>query len=455
MKSLGTRALIACTSLLLAADQAAAQYGSPSLLPLPAVTAVDAVTASYDLPATNQSPYGTVFSNQQAPQPAIPTQTPESIIPGASGNTQFQEAIANEWNGGSGCAAGCGEECCAPRGGWFGSAGALVMGRNRANPFWTTYETNVNENQLMNTQNAGVDWQGGWEFTGGYMFGGLGGGCATPSCEGVPFMNCGGLSGPGIAFTYWGLAPMNGFSEINSPTNELSTPINLEQQSGPLEINGVPMSDYFDNAASHRIYRTDNVNNFELNGLLGAWTYGRLTTVPFVGFRYFRFGESLAFQGLAGGGSWDDPNDWAEHRNKMVNNMYGFQVGAFNNYMIGQRWGLFLTPKVGVFANQMNGRTVVQDGNGNLLQDSFGNVYDIQAHKTDFSMLGELDAGVSYFWRPNVFSYVGYRVVGIANVALSDNQFLPYEADYQGFREINQNGSLILHGVMLGGGFFF
>jgi hypothetical protein len=40
-------------------------------------------------------------------------------------------------------------------------------------------------------------------------------------------------------------------------------------------------------------------------------------------------------------------------------------------------------------------------------------------------------------------------------VALSDNQFLPYEADYQGFREINQNGSLILHGVMLGGGFFF
>lgn len=455
MKSFGPRALIACTSLLLAAQQAAAQYGSPSLLPLPAVTAVDAVTASYDLPRGPSDPYGSVFTGTR--QESIPNPTPEgALVPGADGSSRFQDAVASEWGG---CESGCCDSgCCEPRGGgWFGTAGAIVMGRNRANPFWTTYETNVNENQLMNTQNAGVEWQGGWEFTGGYMFGGGGcGGCAnTPCCEGTPFMNCGGMSGPGVAITYWGLAPMQGFSQINSATNELSTPINLEQQGGPLEINGVAMSDYFDNAASHRIYREDQVNNFEVNGLLGAWNYGRMTFVPFVGFRYFRFDESLAFRGLTGGGDWSDPNDWAQHQNRMVNNMYGVQVGSFCNYMIGQRFGWFLAPKVGIFANQMNGRTVVRDGNGNLLVDSFGNTYDIEAHKNDFSMLGEIDTGLTYFWRPNVFTYVGYRVVGIANVALSDNQFLTYEADYQGFREIKENGSLILHGVMLGGGFFF
>jgi hypothetical protein len=391
-------------------------------------------------------------------QETVPSPPPAgSIIPGAEGNSQFQEAIANGWGSCDDCTTGC----CEPRcGGWFGTVGGIVMGRNRANPFWTTYQTNVNENQLMNTQNAGVDWQGGWEFTGGYMFGGggAGAGCGAgcvgaPGC-GMPCASGCGM-GPGIAFTYWGLAPMQGYSQIDSPTNELSTPINLEQQSGPLEINGVPMSDYFDNASSQRIYRTDNVNNFEVNGLLGVWNFGRLTTVPFVGFRYFRFGETLTYQSLAGGGDWPNPDDWAQHQNKMVNNMYGVQVGSFNNYMIGARWGLFLSPKVGLFGNQMNGRTQVQDGNGNYLVDQFGNTYDIQAHKTDFSLLGEIDAGLTYFWRPNVFSYVGYRVVGISNIALSDQQFLPFEADYQGFQQINQNGSLILHGMMAGGGFFF
>jgi hypothetical protein len=444
---------MACAGLVLAAQQAAAQYGSPSLLPLPPVTAVDAVATSYDTPGGSLSPYGSVFtSNRQETVPSPPSQ--DTIIPGAEGNSQFQEALANEWGACEGCTPGC----CAPAcGGWFGTAGAIVMGRNRANPFWTTYETNVNENQLMNTQNAGANWQGGWEFTGGYIFGGGAGcgGCATGNCGGcAPFMNCCGM-GPGVAVTYWGLAPMTGYSQIDSPTNELSTPINLNQQSGPLEINGVPMGDYFDNASSHRIYRTDNVNNFEVNGLLGVWNVGRLTSVPFVGFRYFRFDESLAFRGIAGGGDPSNPDDWAQHQNRMVNNMYGVQFGSFNNYMIGQRWGVFFCPKVGLFANQMNGRTQVRDGNGNYLQDDFGNIYDIQAHKTDFSMLGEIDAGLTYFWRPNVFSYVGYRVIGIANIALSDQQFLIYEADYQGFREINQNGSLVLHGVMMGGGFFF
>src|SRR5690606_32820695 len=159
----------------------------------------------------------------------------------------------------------------------------------------------------------------------------------------------------------WGLAPMQGYSQIDSATDELSTPINLDQQGGPLEINGVPMADYFDNASSHRIYRTDNINNFEMNGLLGAWNFGRLTTVPFVAFRYFRFDESLAFRGIAGGGDPGNPDDWAQHQNRMINNMYGVQFGSFNNYMIANRWGVFFAPKVGLFGNQMNGRTIVRD----------------------------------------------------------------------------------------------
>ena len=54
MKSLSARALMACAGLVLAAQQAAAQYGSPSLLPLPPVTAVDAVAAKHSIAADVQ-----------------------------------------------------------------------------------------------------------------------------------------------------------------------------------------------------------------------------------------------------------------------------------------------------------------------------------------------------------------------------------------------------------------
>ena len=49
----------------------------------------------------------------------------------------------------------------AKNGGWFTYFGALAMTRNRANPYWTTYQTNNKPNQLMNTQNAGAGWAGG------------------------------------------------------------------------------------------------------------------------------------------------------------------------------------------------------------------------------------------------------------------------------------------------------
>ncbi len=271
----------------------------------------------------------------------------------------------------------------------------------------------------------------------------------------MPCGGCGGGWGPGIAFTYWGLGQMNGFAQLNSSTNELSTPIDLNTQFGSIDVGGVPVADYFDNSASHRIIRNDRVNNFEANLLLGAWTRGRLTLVPFIGFRYFRFDERLTFAGLTADGDWSNPDDWAAHHNRMTNNLYGFQIGGFANYMIVNRVGFFVGPKVGLFGNQMNGRTLLYNGNGVLALDENGNPYDIAAHKTDFSMIGEIDAGFTYFFRRNVFGYIGYRVVGVANIALSDNQFLTYEADVQGFREVKQNGSLILSGVMLGGGWFF
>ncbi len=90
MKSCCASALLASASVLLAVGQAAAQYAAPSLLPLPPVTAVDAVTTSFDLPGGNMDAYGSVFA-RHAPE-SIPDPTPDTLIDGAQGESKFAQA---------------------------------------------------------------------------------------------------------------------------------------------------------------------------------------------------------------------------------------------------------------------------------------------------------------------------------------------------------------------------
>jgi hypothetical protein len=410
MKSFCASALVLLASLSWAVDRAAAQTG--------AYDSAGVVAASYNLPAGGMSPYGSMFASSTPSAPANPE--PGHVIDGAAGPSEFEQAVHAEWT-----------ECDAsgdgPRSHWFGSLGALVMGRNRADVFATTIETGSGAG-VLNTQDAGANWTGGWEVTAGYMAN-----------------NCCG-TGPGFGFTYWGLGQMPGFAQINSPTDQLSTTINL----GAVTVGGDPATDFFDNSASQRIIRNDRVNNFEGNFYFGTWNFNRWTVVPFAGFRYFRFDERLTFGGLAAGGVWGGNGglDEAYLRNRSVNNLYGAQIGTWANYWATDRFGLFIGPKLGLYGNQMNGRTLLYRGDGAI-------EYDIAAHKSDFSLLGELDVGFTYFLRRNLFTYLGYRVVGVTNVALSDNQFLPNLDDTTGFGQVKQSGSLILHGVMLGAGWMY
>lgn len=450
MKSFFMAGLVLFASLACLANQAHAQggYGAPSLLPLPSVVPVDSSAVATNYNARTTSAYGSIYSSYQPQVQEVP---PGAILPPQGDqHTAFGEQVVGD--------CGCGEPCCAEPAccHWFGAIGGLVMTRNRANPYWTTYETNNNPNQLMNTQNARADWVGGGQITVGYGFAGAApacGDCCNPCGSCSP---CGGCYGPGILFTYWGLGQMDGFSEINDPNNNLSTPINL----GFVDIGANPASYYFDNAASHRQWRNDRVNNFEINVIQGpAFNYGRVTVLGLLGFRYFRFDERFTFGSLAGGFDWGDNggNEEAYLRFRTVNNLYGAQIGALLNYAVCPRMGVFFIPKVGIFGNQMNSRVQLQSGSGitGTINDPGPQPFAIYGHKSDVSMLAELDTGLNFQILPGLWGFVGYRVLGINNVALADNQFLPYLADAQGYREIKQSGSLILHGGFAGLAFLY
>ena len=108
-----------------------------------------------------------------------------------------------------------------------------------------------------------------------------------------------------------------------------------------------------------------------------------------------------------------------------MNNLFGAQVGTNASYWVTDRFGLFIGAKVGVVGNQMNVRTRLIAGRVTA--------FDIPAHRSDFSMLAEIDTGITYFFRPGFITYLGYRVVAVTNVALGDNQFLPSLSDNAGF----------------------
>ncbi len=427
MKSFFSTGIVLFMTLGWAASPVNAQsdgYGTPSLLPLPSAAPVQSqsVPAGYYYYRNNVTA-SNVSSSSLSTRQQIPNTVPP---PDAQGQSVFDQATQGSSCGECNTCNPCNPSCC--RGHWFGAVGGLVMTRNRANPFWTTFETNVNTNQLMNTQNAEANWAGGGQATAGYCW----------------------CCGTGLAFTYWGLGPMTGTASITDPNNQLSTPINLNTQFGPVRlgdpVTGTPASFYFDSAHSQQITRNDQINNFEINLLQTAFvTNNRMQLTGLVGFRYFRFDERLSFGAVSANQNFGDNGgaDEAYLNFRTTNNLFGGQVGVIANFPLTQRLGIFIIPKGGIFGNQMTNNAHLFSGDG--LQG-----FNISSTKSDVSFLAEIDTGLSWAFTPNFRAFFGYRVVGISNIALADNQFLPFLADQQGFGQIKQNGGLILHGGFAG-----
>ena len=96
---------------------------------------------------------------------------------------------------------------------------------------------------------------------------------------------------------------------------------------------------------------------------------------------------------------------------------------------------MFVIPKAGIFGNQMNVRNAAVSP-ATALKASTSST-----HKSDVSFLGEIDTGLNYAFTPNLRAFLGYRVVGVANLALADNQFLPFLADTQGFAQSSKTAA--------------
>jgi hypothetical protein len=353
-------------------------------------------------------------------------------------------------NGGSGAVTQRGGEfglSCGPEGAacgaaaplWYASANGLLMGRDNANGFWTTYQTNNNPNQLMKTTQADVDWGAGYEVKFGRRFC-----CGLWAVEGV----------------YWGLPDMDGAARCSVPGGSVSTPLMI----GDVEFAGVNATQIFDGAQEHRLWRDNEFHNLEINlvraRLAEQWCTP-LDISALVGVRYFRFEENLTFASLDLGGTWGGRGglDQAYLHDGIENNLLGVQVGVDAGYRLGCNWRLFVAPKLGIYNNHIKNRFDLYRGDGVYATPTAASgmvgAYPVSSSADQFAFLGQLDLGLDWRFAPCWTAFAGYRLIGVTNVGLADNQVPTYVVDIPEIAKIDTNGSLILHGAFAGVKFEF
>jgi hypothetical protein len=404
MRYFGTRGLILLGTVAWLASAAHAQSNpdSSSLFPLSLAAAPSGVQPAGFCYKPNDA--STAISDN-GPTPAAPQQPAPAGNPGEISSVPF-----------------CQECEVGPdpyRGKWYGMALALAMTRNRAPATWTTTAANDPFDLRMNTQNAGADWSGGGQITIGYAWRG-----------------CGGAA---VAFTYWGLTPMSGSASVSDATGNPATALSSTIFFGNT-INGQPGSFYFDNAQTQAVWRNDQVQNLELNVQSGTYEIGSLQLAGLAGFRFFRFTESLIFGSASFGNSFASNGgaDAAYLNFHCQNDLFGGQVGAVLSSVMTNRFTVFATPKIAVMGNQMTNLQQIYSGANVNNPDSY-----FHTHKSDVSVLSELDAGFAWDCNANVQIVCGYRLVSVTNLSLGDNQFGAYNF-------VEQSGSLILHGAFFG-----
>jgi len=311
---------------------------------------------------------------------------------------------------------------------WFAGASGLVM--TRTLPGGTATMQPAGGTQLTTTT-GGVSWPGGVDLQLGRWFG--------------------ARQHHGLEFVYWGVFGLNGESAATA------TGIDAIPQAGGATVGGVPAASFLQGATGQEVARADLVNDVEINYLYALWERPEfLSTDPsrptrpmsliwLAGFRFFQLEDVLTastFSATAG-----SPLDLSVATN---NNLYGGQMGAKFDWRFAPRLRFTAVPKFLLAGNSITNTTALATASGT--QATFADGSPVNVHSTlgVFSWLGSVDAGLAWDVTEHWSLWMGYRVVGVGNVAQADFQWptnITTAADISG---ITAGSSTIVHGGFAG-----
>lgn len=259
-------------------------------------------------------------------------------------------------------------------------------------------------------------------------------------------------SGNGYQAVFWTLLP-------GSTQRSLWGSYNTTRLTGLSQLIDPNTGQYVDaiyNAGNeHRIIRSSSLYNLELNVLRngGQFQTPRCRTASYefvMGFRWFQFDEDFSYRTYTPQAGFPARMDYDLDVNNML---LGAQIGGNTEVCLTNRIRMTAGTKLGIFNNHIESEQFITD-TMTLSQIAFGPYagtdYSFMDDKNDIAFLGELDLGLLYMITCNSRLNVGYRAIGVSGVALALDQ-IPSDFTYTpAIRDINSNGSLLLHGAYFG-----
>ncbi|WP_158264905.1 BBP7 family outer membrane beta-barrel protein [Blastopirellula marina] len=381
----------------------------------------------------------------QAPE-AKPAELPPPAMPSLDGtpiDSSFSSSCCEGNYSGPGTAVY--GDCCVPCSQWFAYGGGLIMNRDLEKEVWLSNDSLDYSRQLMGTHDAGMDWTGGYEVRLGKYF---------------------AASGWAVEGRFWALRDTTDFSITNAGlAGQLDTPLDVNFQ-GLSYDNGVSLQNataYFNNAMIHRLRRSSDFYNVELNFFqnpnLYACTSGasNFSVGVLGGLRYFRFAEGMSFSSDTVDTVFDGNPNEINYNIDVANNLIGPQVGFLGSLNHGA-WNVSLGTKLGLYGNAITHHSQVYGSAGNAIVDNVaspnnGREFDLNGSRSRISFLGELDLSTSYRLFQNFTITGGYRAVAVSGVALSADQIPQNFEDFAIIEHTQAASDLILHGAYFGAEF--
>ena len=212
-------------------------------------------------------------------------------------------------------------------------------------------------------------------------------------------------------------------------------------------------------AANISGYLTNMTQDVEINLMRNLWggDCNRVGVDFMAGFRWFRFQDGLVFGAERQNDHTTYAGDWLYFNDHITNDLFGGQIGINANYRFADNWKVFVTPVVGIFDNHMTldyNLYAVSSTTGQQYQGSSSTYtnpnYPVHATNDGFSFLTQVDVGLDWQISRHVATQIGYRVVAVTGMGLSDSQIPFYGNDTQAISKIQHGDSLLLHGAVGG-----
>jgi hypothetical protein len=309
---------------------------------------------------------------------------------------------------------------------WFAGASGLVM--TRTLPSGAATMEPLDGRQLF-TSDASATWSGGVDLHVGRWFG--------------PRQH------HAVEMIYWGLYNVGSSASLTAdPPAIMAIP-----QAPGVTVSGTSAGAWLQDASGQWISRSDLVNDIEINWVYSLWERPEflprdrsVSLMWLAGFRFFQVGDTLT---LATASSLPDL-DSLQLGVATNNNIYGAQVGAKFDWMFMPRVRLAIVPKFMIGGNAITNTTSLVDPSGVDAMFAGGDPVNVHSTLGVFSWLGSVDTGVAWDITDRWSLSIGYRVVGVGNIAQADGQW-PSVIDSPGSLEgIDAGSSTIVHGGFAG-----